>query len=572
MTPETPPPLLRDQVLQSLQGRSHFPVVIVGAGINGLGVFHDLSLQGIDCLIVDQGDFCSGTSAAPSRMIHGGLKYLETGEFRLVRESVEERDRLLRNAPHLVKPLEMILPTRTAFGGEIAAITRFFGGKTKVKTRGRWLLKAGLAVYDYFSGAGRVAPKHRMLSGQELQALFPGISEGFRYAGSYFDAQIEMPERLGLELALDGMAANPGSLALNHCALTGLEDGRLALEDRIGGTQQAVSADVVVNAAGPWIDLANAQLGAETKLIAGNKGSHIMLDLPALEAQLRGRMLYFDPGDGRICLVTSLAGRVLLGSTDIPVTAPESRCADEEVDYMLAALRGLFPRLEVGREHIVFSYSGVRPLPANNADDPGDVSRDHRIDVAEAQDGRPFAVLSLVGGKWTTYRAFAAETADLVLSRLGAARKTDTEALAIGGGAGLSRRVEDWEALVAEVTGVCGDRARATGLVARYGRRALDVAAHLATNDPVSGTAEISRAEIAWMVREEMASTLGDVALRRLPMALSGRLSMAAIEALADTMADALNWTREQRDSEVEALLDTMLTRHRIDTRAGVFR
>ena len=160
----------RENRMQFLKSQSHFPVVIVGAGINGLGVFYDLCQQGVNCLIVDRSDFCSGTSAAPSRMIHGGLKYLETGEFRLVEESIHERNRLLKNAPHLVKPLEMLIPIETLFGGEIVSTMRFFGGKEVMKKRGRMIIKAGLTAYDFFSKKNRVAPKHRMMSGWELHA------------------------------------------------------------------------------------------------------------------------------------------------------------------------------------------------------------------------------------------------------------------------------------------------------------------------------------------------------------------------------------------------------------------
>ncbi len=566
-------PYARGALIDVVRSRGHFPVVIIGAGINGLGTFHDLSLQGVDCLIVDRGDFCSGTSATPSRMIHGGLKYFETGEFGLVAESVRERNLLLHNAPHVVRPLEMVIPIETNFGGELTSVLRLLGGNARLKRRGRLIVKVGLAAYDHLSCRNRVLPAHRMISGRDLHASFPGISQKFRYAASYFDGQIMMPERLGLELALDGMSSNPGSVALNHISLVARDDRLLSLEDRETGQRIAIGADVVVNAAGPWIDAANLSMRVGTSLISGNKGSHIVLDLPRLQDALYGRMIYFDPGDGRICLVTSLFGRVLLGSTDIPVGDAENAvCSDDEINYLFEALRSVFPSLNVSREHIVFTYSGVRPLPANDATDPGAVSRDHSIDVREPDKGRPFPILSLVGGKWTTYRALAAEAADIVLTRLGKSRRQPTERVAIGGGARLSPRVEDWERLTDEVTKATADRARAKVLVNRYGSRAQEVAAALGKHDQILRTLpDISCGEIGFMTRREMAHNLADIALRRLPLALSGQLTTNVIDELADHLARTLGWSAERRIEEIAMLQDLLTTKHRIDVKTRKF-
>ncbi|NIA69688.1 glycerol-3-phosphate dehydrogenase/oxidase [Pelagibius litoralis] len=565
----------RQSRIDTMRAKGHYSVVVVGAGINGLGAFHDLCQQGIDCLIVDRGDFCSGTSAAPSRMIHGGLKYLETGDFRLVQESVRERNRLLKNAPHLVRPLEMILPIETLFGGEIASLCRFLGGSGKLKRRGRMIVKAGLAAYDFYSRRNRVAPKHRMISGWDLRAAFPGINHSFRYAASYFDAQITMPERLGVELAQDGMAANPGSIALNHCNLMETREGKLVLRDEIAGERHEIRADLVVNATGPWIDAANTAMGARSGLIAGAKGSHILLDLPALHDVLAGRMIYFDPGDGRICLVTSLAGRVLLGSTDIPVEkADDVACDDGEVDYMFAALRSVFPKLDVTRSNIVFTYSGVRPLPISNGAHPDAVTRDHSIHVHEPSAERPYPILSLIGGKWTTYRAFAAEAGDAVLKRLGKHRRQTTEDLKIGGGRGLSAQVEDLAGLAGEIESILGgDRARAWALVSRYGSRAREVASlDVEGGQTIPGLPGISEAEIVYIAEAEMCESVSDLVLRRLPLALSGNITLESAGTLVAIMARVKGWTPEENRRQITSLSQTLLCKHRIDLKTGKFQ
>ena len=572
VTATAPTGRTRSEGITALAARSHIPVVIVGAGINGLGTFHDLCQQGIDCLIVDKGDFCSGTSAAPSRMVHGGLKYMETGEFRLVAESVRERNRLLKNAPHLVRPLEMIIPTESLFGGEFASLWRFVGGTPKPAPRGRLIVKAGLAAYDFYSRKNRVAPAHRMISGWDLCATLPGINPGFRYAGSYYDAQITMPERLALELALDGLAANPGSIALNYVGVRAISEGRLVLRDDVTGTDYTVSTDIVINAAGPWIDRANAAMGLNSELVGGAKGSHILLNLPALHDCLLGKMIYFDPGDGRICLVTALAGKVLLGSTDIPVSsADDVVCEDHEVGYLFSALRRVFPKLVVSRRHIVFTYSGVRPLPISDATNPAAVSRDHSIAVGEPTEDRPFPIFSLIGGKWTTYRAFGAEACDKILAHLGHSRRQPTDDMVIGGGRELSASVADWESLTDEIAdGLGGDRARAAILAQRYGSRAREVIARPTTQSPMlPSMPDISEDEIAFMATVEMCQTVADIALRRLPIALGGVLTKEVAQDIARVMGGVHGWSDDQCRIQISNLAEIMACRHRIDLRTG---
>ena len=562
----------RAQLLANAKARGTFPVVIVGAGINGLGVFRDLCLQGVDCLIVDRDDFCSGTSAAPSRMIHGGLKYLETGEFRLVAESVRERNRLLRNAPHLVRPLEMVIPLEHRFGGEIASILRFCGANTKIRRRGKLVINAGLAVYDYFGRGTRVMPPYRSVSRPELRATLPDIRDTVIGASCYFDAQITMPERLAMELALDGMTDNPNSFALNHVAVIGRIGDGLVLRDQLAGMEFGIEPSVVINAAGPWIDGANATMGADSALIGGTKGSHLLLDLPALRDQLADRMVLFDPGDGRLCLVAALAGKVLVGSTDILADNPDDAvCDDDEIDYMLAGLRTIFPRVTVERRHIVFTYCGVRPLPRSDGKDPGAISRDHSIDVAEPVGDRRFPVLSLVGGKWTTFRAFGEQVADDVLTRLGLDRRSSTLERAIGGGQGLSLNAESWARLhdrTAEQLG--GDRARGWTLVRRYGARSIAAAKYCQQDDSrLESLTDYSRGEIAFIAETEYVERLTDLVLRRSSIALGGSLTSAVAIALAAVLGAHLGWDLARRADEVEELTGIMRSKHRIDIATG---
>jgi glycerol-3-phosphate dehydrogenase len=542
----------------------HYPVVIVGGGINGAGLFRDLCLQGVDCLIVDAVDFCAGASAAPSRLIHGGIKYLETGEFRLVRQSTLERNLLLKNAPHYVKPIETVLPIPSWFGGIVPSIVRFFGGRAKLKDRGVLITKVGLEMFDFFGRRHRGTPRHSIALRKKTLASFPDMVDTVAGTATYYDARVTHAERLGLELVLDGMAACPGSLALNHAALDGTDGGALRLADRISGAVHRVTADVVVNAAGAWIDRANGALGLATHYIGGNKGSHLIVDNPRLLKALDGKMVYFGAADGRVALLYPFMGHVLVGSTDIPVTEPDSVvCTPEERDYMLGTVREIFPAVPISADQVIFTYCGVRPLPRSNADDPGAVSRDHSIRT-DRLPGSGAPVHSLIGGKWTTFRGFAEEAADRVLADLGRRRSTSTALEPIGGGKGFPTTGDARRALVDEIAATGVSRGRAETLLDRYGRRALDVALWCAVRQdaPLPALPGYSHAEIGFILVNEIVGRLADVVFRRTDIALAGQLTPAAVLAIADVAREVLGWSEARCADDVADVARIAATRH----------
>ena len=542
----------------------HYPVVIIGGGINGAGLFRDLCLQGVDCLICDADDFCAGASAGPSRLIHGGIKYLETGEFRLVAQSTLERNLLLKNAPHYVKPIETVLPIPSWFGGIVPSAIRFFGGKAKLKDRGVFITKVGLEMFDFFGRHHRGMPRHSVKLRDATKRAFPDIADWVAGTATYYDARITHAERLGLELLLDGVAAQPGSLALNHMALAGQEGGALLFTDRVTGATHRVTADVVVNAAGAWIDKVNAALGLETRYIGGNKGSHLIVDNPRLLAALDGKMVYFGASDGRVALLYPFMGKVLIGSTDIPVTDADAVfCSDEERDYMLGTVREVFPDIPLTADQVVYTYCGVRPLPRSEGLDPGAVSRDHSIRT-DTLPGTAVPVHALIGGKWTTFRGFAAEAADRVLADLGRARRRSTDLEPIGGGRDYPADEAGRRALLARITAAGATPARAAALLARYGTRALAVAEWCAVRQdvPLATLPDYTRAEIGFLLANELVGRLADVAFRRTDIALSGRLTPAVAAELADVAREALGWSPARRAAELDGLARRAATRH----------
>ena len=551
---------------ENIEGVRDVDVAIIGAGVNGAGLFRDLCEQGVDCLIVDKADYGSGTSAAPSRLIHGGLKYLETGEFRLVAQSTLERNLLLKNAPHLVTPLPTLIPIFSWTRGVLAALQTLFGSKTAPRSRGALLIKLGLQMYDYYGARQRVMPRHSMMSRAAALRDIPALTPAIVAVGAYYDAKVSMPERLVFELVADGLAANPNSAAFNYTTLVSQAHDVLTFS---GGAREPrrVRPRIVVNAAGPWIDTVNAALNQPTKMIGGTKGSHLLLKHDELVRSLAGRMIYFEADDGRICLVYEYMGLALVGSTDIPADDPDDvRVNEAEIEYFLASLAALLPGMRFERSQIVYAYAGIRPLPASDASAPGLISRDHSSPTLEADERRPFPVVSLVGGKWTTFRGFAEEVADRLLARLERTRKVSTAALPIGGGRGFpadSRARERWVATAADKTGL--DPACVSALLDRYGTTALAVAQHIAAfadTRPIRSLRDHLRGEIDYIATREQVERLIDIVMRRTSLAITGKLDRDNLEDIAEVAGRALGWSDRRRQSEVERTVEELTDRN----------
>lgn len=539
-------------------------VLIIGAGINGAGLFRDLCAQGVRCVIIDKADFGSGTSAAPSRLIHGGIKYLETAELGLVAQSTRERNLLLKNAPHLVKALPTVIPIFSWWKGIPAAIRTLFGSTTAPRSRGAVLIKIGLMLYDMYGSLHRVMPRHVMWSRTTALSRIPPLTQDIVAAGLYYDAKVSHPERLVLELVTDGLALEPRARAFNYATIEGTDGKAIHIHDA-NGASHGFRPQIVVNAAGPWIDAVNATLGAPSEFIGGTKGSHILLDHPDLIRALDGRMIYFEADDGRICLVFDYLGRALVGSTDIAAADPDAVvCEDGEIEYFLKSLRLLLPGLSFNREQIVYAYSGIRPLPRSDGTAPGLISRDHSSPVIEPDDKRNWPIISLVGGKWTTFRGFAEEVADLLLNRLHRQRRVGTEALPIGGGHDYpsSSDIEDWLSARSRETGAT--TARALELLERYGSKAeLILRAEAGTPAFIDRHSRYSEEEIRWILANEQIVHLDDIVMRRTTLAVTGRLSHQTLEKIAELAAAALAWNPARQADECKRVASILTGKHR---------
>lgn len=539
---------------------AEFDVLIIGAGINGVSTFRELALNGVSVLLLDKQDFCAGTSAAPSRLIHGGIKYLENGEFRLVAESTHERNRLLHNARHLVRPLPCTVPFYSWFGGLFNSAFKFLRLPVKgFKKRGRLVVKIGMALYDWMGRKRRVMPTHEVRGAKQSLEMFPGLDPAVIATATYYDALITQPERLCLELVTDTLSdidsQNHHCAALNYASILSSSGETVTVVDEVSQQQFTVKPRLIVNAGGPWIDAINATMGIDSHYIGGSKGSHLILDHPQMLASLNGHMMYFETGDNRLCLAYPIGDRVLVGTTDIRVDDPDSvKCEDEEIDYLIEAMKELLPVIPFTREHIVYSYTGVRPLPFDNGVGVGSVSRDHSIEVDEPTAARPFAVASLVGGKWTTFRAFGEVAANLVFEKLEQTRSTNTYDLAIGGGRQFPAR-EDIEALKATLSEqyhLPSDIVGAT--LERYGRNEGVFSALSQTGGltPLTTLPSYLHGEIRYICEQEFVVHMDDLIFRRSTLALEGRVTESLVAEIAEIAAPILDWDAQRISDEVQ--------------------
>jgi len=558
-----PPTSRRADLVTSARQQTDIDVLVIGAGINGIATFRDLALNGVTVLLVDRGDFCSGASAASSHMIHGGIRYLENGEFRLVKESVHERNALLRLAPHYVRPLATTIPIFSTFSSIIQAPLKFLGLRpTKRRERGALIIKAGLTLYDLFSRDGGRVPRHQFRGARASRELLPELRDDVRWTATYYDASMHDPERLALDVLTDGLDAGDHARALNYVEAVGMDvDGVVSLRDVVGGETWEVHPSVVVNASGPWTDLTNAALGDDSRFMGGTKGSHIVLDHPELLAACAGREIFFEFTDGRIVLIYPLKGRVLVGTTDLPHDMGDPiLCTEEEVDYFFGLIRHVFPAINVDREQIVFRFAGVRPLPRQDADSTGQISRDYSV---ESRRVAATTVLSLVGGKWTTFRALGEQLSDRVLALLGRDRGVSTDGRLIGGAVGYPTTSDarlEWSEAVAP--GIPRDRVET--LLDRYGTSAEHILRRIESEGdaPLAAAAGYSRTEILHLIETERVVRLSDIVLRRTSMAFIGEVTHALLVELAELAAATLGWDAGRIAQEIAETAELLREKH----------
>jgi len=550
----------REAIWNGIKAEPVCDVLILGGGVNGAGLFRDLALQDVRCILVDKDDYAAGASSKSSRMIHGGLRYLENAELKLVREAVHERNLLLEHAPHYVSPLRTTIPITSWFGGLIKSPLVFLGLPVTPGGRGALIIKIGLWFYDLITGKNRQTPRHFFRSKAKSLAEIPGLKREIVCTATYWDAWISQPERLCVDMVREACRAMPGCVALNYVTVEKADRDRVLLRDTASGETLAVRPELVVNATGALIDITNSTLGLETHFIGGTKGSHLVIDNRALFDTLGDRMVYYEHADGRICITFRFKDKVIVGSTDIRVTNPDdAECEDTERDYMMTTLQGVFPGLKLSHDDIVHMFCGVRPLPASEQDYTGRVSRAHRLAISEPDNDREFPVYSMIGGKLTTFRAFAEQAANQLLARLGKRRVATTHERDYPGAEGYPKgetEKRQWIEHVAAANGLTTERVAA--LLERYGTEAESFAQRREPEwrMPLTSLSDYSVGEIRMITEFEQVVHLSDLVRRRSVITLLGRASQTALEELAGIAGDVLGWDAERCQQEVALALN----------------
>lgn len=537
-------------------------IVVLGAGINGAAIARELAISGVGVIVVDVDDIASGATAWSTRLIHGGLRYLEYGEVGLVRESLAERNRLARLAPHLVRELPFYLPVQCRSGGLWAAAARLVGSESLARAwrgargRGSWTVGIGLSIYDLLA-AGDGWPRHRMVraGGDGMPRVDAGV---FPYAALYSDAQLLYPERFTVELLVDARdiasAAGTRFEVWTHRQVRVGGDGMVTIgSSSSGGDSVEIWPDAIVNASGAWVDRTLATSFPDPagvvgrRLIGGTKGSHLVVRCPTLRSAMTDYGVYAEAADGRPVFVLPFGDElVLVGTTDIPYAddPAEARTDAAEIDYLLAAVERLFPSVLLDHGHVQQHYCGVRPLPFHHDDgrSPAGVTRRHLV---VRHDTAALPVWSIVGGKLTTCRSLAETTAATVLRTLQLPiRGTSRERPLPGACEGPSRHAAVRAcAMLAEQAGEPRDHAAfmAERTVRLFGSRAPAVwrAGRDAAHSGIMGATGLPRACVGFCVREEWGTTLEDLIERRLMLVFDEGLSRAMITAVADALADA---------------------------------
>jgi len=513
-----------------------YDVIVIGGGINGSGIAREAALRGLSTLLIEKDDFCASTSGRSSKLIHGGLRYLEHREWRLVRESLREREALLQAFPRLVRPLPFLAPV-------------YAGGPHRLNT-----LRAGMLLYDLFSW-GKSMPRHRRLSKQKLLSLEPSLSpEGLVGGFQFYDCQIVFPERLCVEVAVQALAA--GAAALNHAQVTSLliADGRVhgvRLRDTVSGEQAEVSGRMVVNAAGPWVDgvcrLANPQARARA---GGTVGSHLVVSRHPDRPE-RHAIFGFAQPDNRAFFILPWREYWLIGTTDIRYQGDpdQAQASDAEVEYLLAATNRLLPHHPLTRADVLYTYAGVRALPPEEGVSEGEITRRHVIHNHQREEGLA-GLISIVGGKLTNFREVSREAVDLVARKLGRGR--DAAPWPQHAWAGLPTGAAELEEL-ATAHGL--EPAQVDHLATLYGPRLSDVLA-LADGEPslrqriCPHNPDIG-AQAVYAVQHELALTLADILVRRTGIGLSRCLGLDCAPAAASLLARHAGWDPDQSGREL---------------------
>ena len=510
-----------------------FDLIVIGAGINGVGIARDAAARGLRVVVIEQDDICSGVSAWSGRLAHGGLRYLEHLDFALVRESLRERELMILLAPHLVKPLRLIMPLYAH------------------NKRPAWLIRIGMVIYDLLSFDKKTGG-HEVLNKAATQKRFAGIAtDGLNGATVFTEGQVEYAERLCVELAV--AAAADGAVIRTKAQVEEplIEAGHVVgvkYRDLVTDTLHDVQAPVVLNVAGPWIDrIFKRGAPPQRRLNGGTKGSHLVVDpFPGAPKDV---VYYESKTDGRLVLVIPWMGRYMIGTTDIRFDddPSDARCSAAELNYLLGEVNQLIPQAKLTSQNVLFTFSGIRPLPYAPGVVEGKVPRSHVLhDHAPDMPG----LVTVVGGKLTTFRQLSEDAVDDVFRRLGRKSPPCTTKQRPTPGAVFDANELRGSLIQHGLSQHSADR-----LIGLYGSRAREVILETADDKSllkvVHEPSGAIGAELIFAMKHEFARSLTDVLARRLLLAFQPSHALESVDAIAQLVGDRMGWTAKQCAAEI---------------------
>jgi glycerol-3-phosphate dehydrogenase len=509
-----------------------YDLIVIGGGITGAGAARDAALRGLSCLLLEKGDFASGVTSKSTRLIHGGLRYLANFEVDLVAESLRERAILRRMAPYLIRPLPLVIPIYTG------------------DPHGRAIISLGIHLYDLLSRERDIP--HYFTSGRERTLAFePRLNrDGLTGSALFYDHQILMPERLVMENIVGAREA--GATVLNYVRAERIEETKAGItvtaHDVLADRARVFRSKVLINASGPWIDSVRRAGNIDSrKIIFPTKGIHLVL--PKLSEQA----LFVTSKDGRMFFIIPLDQWSLIGTTDTKYeeSLDNVHANRDDVDYLIAESRRVLPGLNITREAILYTYAGIRPLAFSGTNE-SKISRKHRV----IKEGRTQRIITIAGGKLTTYRNMARDAVGAACKVLGRNAACVTDQRPFPGGL-----PGEYDAYLKEAVPELASRHK-TGeetvrhLVRFYGSRAervLDLAeTDRALGEAISPESRDLYAQVAYSIREEGARTLSDIILRRMHLGMTGSRGKDRAERIASLAAQELRWSGEETRQQVE--------------------
>jgi glycerol-3-phosphate dehydrogenase len=512
-----------------------FDLIVIGGGITGAGVARDAALRGLTTLLLEKRDFASGVSSKTTRLVHGGLRYLANFEIDLVVEALRERAILRRHCPYLITPMPILIPI---YQGD---------------PHGRAAISVGIHLYELLSREKDI-PHYFTAGTERTLAMEPRLSaEGLKGSALFYDHQILLPERLVIENII--AAGESGAVVLNYTEAERIHetpDGVFVdARDASSGTVMTCRGRVLINAGGPWADQVRRAGGIDgAKIIHPTKGIHLVLP------KLSDQSLFVASQDGRMFFIVPLDRWSLIGTTDTSYAGDldEVHADRDDVDYLLSESRRVLPGLDISRGAILYTYAGIRPL-AFAGDRESKISRKHRV-ISEGRTGR---IITIAGGKYTTYRKMAADVVDTACRKLGMTLACQTDRTPLAGSlpADLEEYAKETVRQMAERYGLAQDVV--LHLVHLYGSRAEKIL-ELITEDPslgrpVSPHCRDLYAQVTYSIRAEGARNLCDVVFRRMQLGITADRGVPQIESIAEIAARELRWSADEKTSRIDEFL-----------------